>query len=60
MQASEEYLEWEKVEGLLEQLRACIEKRDHELAVNILINNIVGLKLNTGINDLIYLSNTKK
>tara|TARA_B100000686_G_scaffold81976_1_gene88493 strand:- start:21208 stop:22869 length:1662 start_codon:yes stop_codon:yes gene_type:complete len=60
MQASEEYLEWEKVEGLLEQLRASIEKRDHELAVNILINNIVGLKLNTGINDLIYLSNTKK
>jgi len=60
MQASEEYLEWEKVEGLLEQLRASIEKRDHELAVNILINNIVGLTLNTGINDLIYLSNTKK
>ena len=60
MQASEEYLEWEKVECLLEQLRASIEKRDHELAVNILINNIVGLKLNTGINDLIYLSNTKK
>ena len=60
MQASEEYLEWEKVEGLLEQLRASIEKRDHELAVNILVNNIVGLKLNTGINDLIYLSNTKK
>ncbi|MEC7910871.1 MAG: nucleoside-diphosphate sugar epimerase/dehydratase [Pseudomonadota bacterium] len=60
MQASEEYLEWEKVEGLLEQLRTSIEKRDHELAVNILINNIAGLKLNTGINDLIYLSNTKK
>jgi len=60
MQASEEYLEWEKVKGLLDQLRTSIEERDHELAINILINNIAGLDLKTGINDLIYLSNTKK
>ena len=60
MQASEEYLQWKKVKGLLAQLKDSIERRDHELAVNILVNNIVGLELKTGINDLIYLSNSEK
>ena len=60
MQASEEYLQWKKVKDLLVQLKDSIEIRDHELAVNILVNNIVGLELKTGINDLIYLSNSEK
>ena len=60
MQASEEYLQWKKVKDLLVQLKDSIERRDHELAVNILVNNIVGLELKTGINDLIYLSNSEK
>ena len=60
MQASEEYLQWKKVKDLLVQLKDSIERRDHELAVNILVNNIEGLELKTGINDLIYLSNSEK
>ena len=60
MQASEEYLQWKKVKDLLVQLKDSIERRDHELAVNILVNNIEGLQLKTGINDLIYLSNSEK
>ena len=60
MQASEEYLQWKKVKDLLVQLKDSIERRDHELAVNILVNNIEGLQLKTGINDLIYLSNFEK